>query len=236
MFSTPDSEGQLSLFSNLSAKNTAKSAPVIDTNLPWIEQPFVCLDTETTGLNAQKNRVIEIAWIQYDKQKEVRAQSKLCKVEQPLPPEIVNITGITDTMLQHANAFKDVSGLLADAIHQSAFIVAYNAPFDRGFIEKEFERIGKKIPDRPWIDPCVFVKELDKFKKGKRLADAALRWGVELKGAHRALADTRATGELLFKLADKIGIHQLNDMVSKQNLWRASQDEQRRKFRNRGGR
>lgn len=236
MFSTPDSDGQLSLFSNLNASDVAKTPQRIDRSLPWIDQPFICLDTETTGLSSQRNRVIEIAWIQYDKQKEVRAQSKLCKINQSLPPEIVNITGITDTMLEHANPFEQVVGILKEAIADSAYIVAYNAPFDKGFIEKEFERIGQKLPDKPWIDPCVFVKELDKYKKGKKLSDAAFRWGVQLKGAHRALADTRATGELLFKLADKIGIQKLDDMVTKQNFWRAEQDEQRRRFKRNGGR
>jgi len=205
-------DSQLSLFSK-NSKN-------------WFDMPFLCIDTETTGLSASKNRVIEVAFILYEQQKEVLSESYLCRVDQPLPEIITQITGITDSMLAKEKIFEEISTNILSALNRAEFIVAYNAPFDKSFIEHEFKRAESIFPNKKWIDPLVFIKEFDKYKKGKKLTDACTRWNIKLDGAHRAMADTRATGQLLYKLVDSLknkNLNKLDKLFTQQETWRKEQ-------------
>lgn len=199
-------------------------------NGPWMDMPFLCVDTETSGLDRSKNRVIEIAWVLFQGQKEIAASSHLCLHEENLPSEIVALTGISSLMVKNEKPFADhIPGFL-DALSKAAFVVAYNANFDRLFIETEFARVGKTLPEKHWIDPCVFVREVDRFQKGKRLSDAAKRWGVEHKDAHRALADARATGLLLYKLASHLHAFSLPELIVIQRQWQEEQEQSHRAY------
>lgn len=199
-------------------------------NGPWIDMPFICVDTETTGLDRHHNRVIEIAWVHFQCQKEVSSTAYLCGHEEPLPPEITNLTGITSDMVKNEKPFADHIPALLEAISKAAFIVAYNASFDRLFIESEFARAGMTLPEKHWIDPCVFVREIDKYQKGKRLTEAARRWGVELNDAHRALADAKACGMLLYKLAPHIPAFSLPELIVQQKQWQDAQEASYRAY------
>ncbi|MCA9600581.1 MAG: 3'-5' exonuclease, partial [Myxococcales bacterium] len=52
-----------------------------------------------------------------------------------------------------------------------------------------------------WIDPLVWVRELQKYEKGKKLTDVCARMGIPLEQAHRASGDAEATGKVLLALA-----------------------------------
>lgn len=221
-----NSATQLNLFGGAGAKKTKvkkNSTAAAKSRLPWTKRPFLCLDTETTGLKASENRVIEIAWVRYENFQELSSTSQLCRINKPLPSVITKITGIDDAMLNNALPFSAHVNDLIEDMNRVDFYVAYNAPFDRGFLSEEFKRIGRVMPAKPWVDPCVFIREFDKFEKSKKLGDAAARWGVNLNGAHRALADTRATGELLYKLATKINTNDLDSLYKRQETLRAEQ-------------
>lgn len=212
------SHSQLDLF--------AFTEPVKKT-VSWQQLPFLCVDTETTGLEPQADRVIEIAWLRFHHGKVESSKSALCKIGMPLPGIITRITGINDGMLDDAPEFSQQVDELVAAFESASFIVAYNANFDKGFIEAEFARLGRSLPEKLWIDPLVFIKEVDKFKKGKKLKDAAERWGVKLDGAHRAMADAQATGELLYKLAPHLKAVELEELHKMQIKWAG---EQRKSF------
>ncbi len=190
----------------------------------WTQLPFLCVDTETTGLDHTSNRVIEVAWIMFEKEKEIFSDSRLCSIGTPLPAEIVTLTGINDGMLVDKPSFAAHADDLLKAMAEAQFIVAYNAKFDRLFLESELHRVGKTMPNLPWVDPCIFIREIDRYKKGKRLQDAATRWGVTLKDAHRALADATATGLLLYKLVPHLKSKSLHDLMQQQNRWQEEQE------------
>jgi DNA polymerase-3 subunit alpha (Gram-positive type) len=199
-------------------------------NGPWLEMPFLCVDTETTGLDRRENRVIEIAWVHFQSQKELASSAHLCRHEEPLPAEITSLTGITSEMVKNEKPFADHIPAFLEAFSKAAFIVAYNASFDRLFIESEFARAGLTLPEKHWIDPCVIVREIDKYQKGKRLTDATRRWGVELNDAHRALADAKATGHLLYKLAPHVPAFSLPELIVQQKLWQDAQEQSYRAY------
>jgi DNA polymerase III epsilon subunit family exonuclease len=180
--------------------------------------PFLALDVETTGLDAAANRVIELALVPFNMPDE-KNFSQLFSVGEPLPHEITQITGISDDMLKGKPVFKESADECLRLLHKASFVVAYNAKFDRPFLESEMARIDKILPDLAWIDPFVFICELDRFKRGKKLSDAAKRWGVNLENAHRALADAQAAGKLMLKMTDAVGCHSLDALLAKQKVW-----------------
>lgn len=193
-----------------------------DNFLPWFEQGFFALDVETTGLDAASNRVIELAMVPFNMPDEVKGFSSLYSIGETLPPEITGITGISDAMLKNQPAFAELADECIKLMRRASFVVAYNAKFDRPFLESEMARIGRVLPEVPWVDPFVFICELDRFKRGKKLADSAKRWGVSLENAHRATADAQAAGQLLMKMAEKIECHSLEELLAKQKIlqWR----------------
>jgi DNA polymerase III epsilon subunit family exonuclease len=199
----------------------AKISATKTTQNSWQDEPFLAIDVETTGLDAAGNRVIELAMIPFNMPHE-QAFSSLFSHDAPLPPEIISITGITDEMLLDKPRFKEHAKVCIALMKKASFVVAYNAKFDRPFLESEFARLDLVMPKVSWVDPFIFICEIDRYKRGKKLTDAASRWGVELKNAHRASSDAEACGKLLLKLAEKIDCHTLDELLDKQMLfhWR----------------
>lgn len=184
----------------------------------WLDQEFFAIDVETTGLDAASNRIIELAIIPFNMSDDVKPFCKLFSVGEPLPQEIVSITGISDDMLKNQPAFSEHADECLRLLKRAQFVVAYNAKFDRPFLESEMARIGKVLPDIPWIDPFVFICEIDRYKRGKKLSDAAKRWGVNLLNAHRAMADAQAAGELMLKIAEKVDCRTIDELLTKQKI------------------
>lgn len=184
----------------------------------WFERSFLALDVETTGLDAASCRVIELGLVPFNAP-HLQGMSQLFSINQALPKEIISITGITDDMLENQPQFHEKAEELLNQINQVDFIVAYNAKFDRPFIESELARIDMSLPDVPWIDPYIFIGELDRYKKGKKLIDAAQRWGISLENAHRAFDDAKAAGELLIKIGEKISATTLLELSHQQKIF-----------------
>jgi DNA polymerase III epsilon subunit family exonuclease len=184
----------------------------------WHELPFYALDVETTGLDPSIDRIIELALVPFN-MPNAMPYCQLFSIDEPLPREITNITGISDEMLKGKPTFKESVNQFLPLLEKASFVVAYNAKFDRPFLESELARLDMVLPDIDFVDPYIFICELDRYKKGKKLFDAAKRWGVNLDNAHRAMADAEAAGKLMLKLADKINVSALNDLLKRQKIW-----------------
>ncbi len=211
---------QLNLFDTRKTKNT----------MPWHCQPFLCIDVETTGLDNKEHRIIEIAWLIFHNSEILTEKSYLCNIGQPIPPIITKITGISSEMLENKPNFSACADELLTDMAKVNFFVAYNAPFDAGFITTEFDRLNKSLPQKPWIDPCVFIKEIDRYKKSKKLTSAATRWGIKLDNAHRALSDAKATGQLLCLLQNQLNCDDLDKLHKRQERWRVAQDKSYKEY------
>lgn len=191
--------------------------------LPWTDLSFVAIDVETTGFIAQRDRVIEIAWVRFERGREVERFSSLLRVDVDVPPAVRRLTGIIPSMLAGKPAFGEVAHGLLAALASVDFAVAYNARFDRSFLAAELACVGLSLPELPWVDPLAFVRHLDsdaaKGTMPKRLVDVAGRFGVCMPSAHRAENDARATGELLLQLAPRLGARSLAELIDKQQRW-----------------
>jgi DNA polymerase III epsilon subunit-like protein len=147
--------------------------------------PLVILDVETTGLGPDA-RVVSVAAVGLAPRSEPRlAFAWLVNPGVPIPPDATAIHGITDADVAGAPAWPP-PGLLE--VVGDGQVCAYNSPCEARF-----------FPGHRWVDPFVWVRHLDKYQKGKRLADACRRRGISLV-AHNATDDAIATGHLVRRL------------------------------------
>ncbi len=104
----------------------------------------VFLDTETTGLSAdQGDRIIEIGCIEFVNRRDSgRRLHHYVNPQRPSHPDAVRVHGITDDFLVDKPLFAQVADEVL-AFVQGAELVIHNAPFDMGFLDAEFERLGR---------------------------------------------------------------------------------------------
>ncbi|PSJ80399.1 DNA polymerase III subunit epsilon [Neisseria iguanae] len=105
----------------------------------------IIFDTETTGfLDDPTNRMIEFAGIEMiNRQPTGNYLHLYIHPERDIPEDAVKVHGLTLEALEENNApvFAAVGGQIADFI-RDAEIIAHNAPFDEGFLNREFAKIG----------------------------------------------------------------------------------------------
>ena len=155
----------------------------------------IILDVETTGLDPNRDEVIELAMIKfrYSERDEATGVSDIFQAfnepASPIPPEITELTGITDAMVAgHKIDAAAVDAFVADA----NIVIAHNARFDRPFCEKAWPVFAQ----RHWA--CT-VAEIDWLKYGfggAKLAYLLADIGY-FHDAHRAIDDCQALLEIL---------------------------------------
>lgn len=179
----------------------------------WAEAALAVVDFETTGLDPETNRVIEIGVALFSGGRLERSEMWFVNPGVPIPAESTEITGITDDMVKDAPAFEHVWPAVAELL-RGRLPVAYNHRFDSRFLWAELRRAGERtsgedlppasVDDGVWIDPFIWAREIQKEEKGFKLGDVCARLGVPLETAHRASHDAEAAGRALLLLAPKM--------------------------------
>jgi DNA polymerase-3 subunit epsilon len=158
----------------------------------------IVLDTETTGLNPRTgDRVIEIGCVEIVNRK-LTGNNFHCYInpERESDEGALAVHGLTSEFLRDKPKFHQIAEELREFV-RDAEVIIHNAPFDLGFLNHEFQRMG--LP--PFVDHCgsvidtlVHAKELH---PGKRNSLDALceRYGVS--NAHRKLHGALLDSELL---------------------------------------
>ncbi len=166
--------------------------------------PLVSIDTETTGRDSSVDRIVEIACVIWS-QGEVQARhSWLINPERPIPMEAKAVHGIGDEDVRDKPVFAGVALEIARVLRGS-LPLAYNADFDKGFLQAEFARAGVRIEELPpamrhdvhWVDPLDWARELHKAEKSKSLGDVCERLGIDIGQAHRATDDAEAAAKVM---------------------------------------
>jgi ATP-dependent DNA helicase DinG len=187
---------------------------------------FIALDTETTGLDPERDRIIEIAWATFENGALTTTHESLVFPARPLPPIVVRLTGITPGLLARAPRFSAIVDDLLLAMSRADMVVAYNAAFDRAFLARELLRVGREMPDVPFIDPLQIVRAIDDDVP-HTLSAVCLRYGIETAVDHRALPDARAAGEILLRLMPRIGATDVAGILAAQRTLKDQKRERR---------
>ncbi|MEQ6387864.1 PolC-type DNA polymerase III [Bacillaceae bacterium S4-13-58] len=188
---------------------------------------YVVFDVETTGLSANYDTIIELAAVKMEKGEIIDRFEAFANPHHPLSQTTIELTGITDEMVQDA---PDISEVLKD-FHQwmgNAILVAHNASFDMGFINHGFKRIDYEEAANPVIDTLELARLLLPELKNHRLNTLCKFFDIELTQHHRAIYDAESTGFLLFKLlkrAEEKGISNhihFNEFMGEGNAYQRS--------------
>ena len=169
---------------------------------------IVIFDTETTGIEFEKDRIIELGAVSLECGAEVDSLNLLIRLPegQTLPPFITELTGITDAQLlsegvEQAEAVEAFCRLLEGA--ERPLLVAYNAQFDLNFLYyflRPYGQVGVLRAPR-FLDALTVYK--DRRDYPHKLCNAIEAYGLETQvvNSHRAVDDARATVALLESMA-----------------------------------
>ncbi|HEY9104335.1 3'-5' exonuclease family protein [Chitinimonas sp.] len=167
-----------------------------------LERPFVFVDLETTGANAQRDRITEVGIVHWDGEN-ASEWSSLVNPETAIPPFISQLTGITDQMVADAPVFAALAPALLAQLEGRVF-VAHNARFDYGFLRNEFRRVGLDFKARV-LCTVKLSKRLFPGEYKHNLDAVAARNGLVANGErHRALTDAQLIHQFLVKLKGEL--------------------------------
>ena len=156
---------------------------------------YVVIDLETTGLSPSSDEIIEFGAVLVENGRVVAEFSSLANPGHEIDPQIVRLTGITNSALSKARPVKDV---LYDFLHFVADhpIVGHNVGFDVNFLyDSAMRHFGHGI-DNDWIDTMRLARRSVHSVSNHKLATLLNHYGIENKNAHRACSDARCAHEL----------------------------------------
>ncbi|GAB3547551.1 hypothetical protein GCM10027343_26830 [Noviherbaspirillum agri] len=167
-------------------KHRNKSSVSI-THLP---ERFIVLDLETTGLDSGKHEIIEIAAIRVNRDStQHETFQALVKPTKKIPKRIVDLTGITEEMLeQDGRALQEVMKAFS-AFVGDLRLVSFNAEFDMGFLNAATAQCGMAPFGNSVTCALKMARRAWPGRKSYRLTDIARDGNLDLKNSHRALAD-----------------------------------------------
>ena len=176
---------------------------------------IVVFDTETTGIDFDTDRIIELGAVALEKEGETGSLNCLIRLPQGhrLPPFIVDLTGITDEELAQKGVSEEEAGAAFCHLLEGAkrpLLVAYNAQFDLNFLYWFLKKSGNaqvlRLPR--FLDALTVYKDRRDYPHKLCNAIEAYHLEDEAVNSHRAVDDARATVRLLEEMArEKNALH-----------------------------
>ncbi|MEG2573553.1 MAG: exonuclease domain-containing protein [Bacteroides sp.] len=161
-----------------------------------LKNPIVFFDLETTGININSDRIVEICYLKVYPNGKEETKTMRINPDRHIPEESSLIHGIYDKDVENCPKFKDVAKEIAKDI-EGADLAGFNSNrFDIPVLAEEFLRADVDIDmsKRKFIDVQVIFHKME-----QRTLSAAYKFYCKksLEDAHTAEADTRATYEVL---------------------------------------
>jgi DNA polymerase-3 subunit epsilon len=197
--------------------------------MPLAQLDYAVVDVETTGWAPADSGITEIGAVRVHGGQVAAEFTSLVDPGTPIPADIAELTGIDDEMLTGAPSIAAVlPGLLAFA--DGCVLTAHNARFDLSFLVAACDAAGLPWPGFPVLDTVRLARYLMAVPEEVpdcKLGTLAGFFGSPAQPSHRALADARATADVLMHLVGRLaerGVTTLDDLT----LWLAQRDAQAR--------
>ncbi|TKK80933.1 DEDD exonuclease domain-containing protein [Herbidospora galbida] len=187
-----------------------------DLGTPLVDVTFVVFDLETTGTSPAECAITEIGAVKVRGGEVLGEFATLVDPGGPIPPFVSVLTGITDAMVVAAPKMTEVLPSFLEFV-KGAALVAHNAPFDMGFLKAECARQGYPPPVNAVVDTADLARRVltrDETPNCK-LSTLARHFRSATEPCHRALADARATVDVLHGLIGRVGnlgVHSLEEL------------------------
>ncbi len=178
-----------------------------------LDDEFIVFDTETTGLSALSNRIIEIGAVLTRGGQVIESFETFVDPETSIPKEITELTGISQDMVEGAPKEEEAIKRFIEFAGNRP-LVAHNAPFDINFVSAAAKR--HDIPfDPKYIDTVPLSRYLNPELKRHKLDIVANHYGLGDFEHHRASADAEMLAYIFFKMCDRLrddGIDSIDEL------------------------
>ncbi|MBX6388099.1 MAG: DEDD exonuclease domain-containing protein [Frankia sp.] len=173
---------------------------------PLADVTFVVVDLETTGTGPEVAEITEIGAVKVRGGEVLGEFATLVRTTEGVPPLITVLTGITDAMLATAPPLAEVLPAFLE-FSRGAVLVAHNAGFDLGFLRAACQRAGYPVPAWEHLDTARLARRVITRDEtpDNRLSSLARLFRARTQPCHRALADARATVDVLHGLFERLG-------------------------------
>lgn len=184
-------------------------------------ESFTAIDIETTGLDQNREAIIEIAAVKFRGSRIEDEWSSLINPNRHVPEFITNLTGIDDAMLRGAPRLPDIARQLESLVGDTP-IVGHNVRFDLSFLQKQIPFSYNEVIDTYEL-AAVLIPNASRYNLGS----LGKELGILLPATHRAMDDakvTMAAFNRLFEMARGLPLDLVAEIVrlSEPLLWDAN--------------
>lgn len=166
----------------------------------WIDS-YVCVDLETSGLDAKNDKIIEIGAIRMENGKKTGEFSSLINPAIQISPQITSLTGISNSMLKGQPYIDEV---LPEFIEfcKDHILLGHNLFFDYSFLRRNAINLGMDF-ERKGIDTLKIARSQLADLEKRSLEYLCHYYGIQDSNHHRAMNDVQVTVQLYEKLAEE---------------------------------
>ncbi len=188
---------------------------------PLIALDVVVLDTETTGLDVRKDRIVQIGAVRMEgvEVHPERRFERLVAPGIPVPEVSRRVHGLGDDDLRDAASFAEVGPALLEFIGD-AVVVGHSIHFDLAVLRHEADRHGIAWREPRSLDVALMVAGLDREMIDTSLDSLALGLGVPIEGRHTAIGDAIATANVYSALTPRLLASGVRTLAEAENLCR----------------
>jgi DNA polymerase-3 subunit epsilon/ATP-dependent DNA helicase DinG len=159
---------------------------------------YVSLDLETTGLDPETDRIIEVGAVRFQADgTELETFQRLVNPGRSIPPFIERFTGVTNEMVAGKPGIDAVARDL-EAFVDGAVVIGHNIGFDLHYLAREGVRLRVEA-----LDTAELSRYLAPGLRSHGLAEVARDLGVEIAGHHRALNDAQTAAAVFTRLLER---------------------------------
>ena len=166
-------------------------------NLPTLERTYIALDLETTGLDADREKIIQVGAVKFCGDRVLDRFDTFVNPGRAIPDFIQRLTGIRPDQVSRAPHFSAVSQGLEEFIEDHP-VIGHNVTFDLRFLETH----GLDLPNARY-DTWDLASFVLPSSAEYSLVALARQFGLEHQRAHQAIDDADATRQLFVTLLRK---------------------------------
>lgn len=171
-------------------------------------------DTETMGVKAERDRIIEIAAFDPEQKKSF---SELINPGCPIPKEASDIHHISDDMVKDAPPFSQVAPKFIEFCKGNTVLIAHNNDsFDKHFLFHEFSRNDLRMPAWKFFDTLKWARKYRPDLPRHSLQYLREIFGIEANNAHRALDDVIMLEKVFSMMIDDLDFETIYRLIYEQ--------------------
>lgn len=178
----------------------------IDNNIiESLKTRYIAFDTETTGLNPSRDRIIELGAVLFENGKAIKKFETLINPGVIIPARVTAVNHITNNMIRTApneeEVYSQFAEFMKDVFNEQTIICAHNAKFDMNFLSETLMRLGYNA-NINYVDTLDFSRKKIIGLYNYKQDTVANYFDIVNEQAHRACSDAETCGKILWNLIE----------------------------------